>query len=105
MCVDNQMGWGRLGVVCPVWGRPGRRHSNSWSCSSNRLSSAELTSAPKLWAQVQGGEAHVFTFKAAGSELPNVRGGTRGVAGLAFQPIQLFRSSRVHLLLLKRRVD
>lgn len=54
---------------------------------------------PQTVGRDSGGEAHVLTFKVAMLELPHVRSGTRGTAGFAFQPIQLFRSSHAHLLL------
>lgn len=58
---------------------------------------------PRLQAEVQRVEAHVFTFKVTVLELPAVCGGTWG--WLSFQPIQLFRSSLARLLLLKRGAD
>lgn len=92
------------GLVCPVWGHPRRRHN----VFSEGLSSAELTNAPRLWAEgwqveAQQVEAHNFTFKVTMLELLTVRGGTRG--WLCFQPIQLFRSSRARSLLLKHGAD
>lgn len=47
---------------------------------------------PQTSGRSSGEGAHAFTFKVAMLELPNIRSGTRGVAGFAFQPIQLFGS-------------